>query len=827
VAIGDTLYAVGYQDLYVFGPTAPNSSVGSPGYSLTELTEGNGTVYFVGNTFGDDAQNLFRYDPSTESIEQLTFLALGDGVSNLRDIAVTDDAVYFVADYFDGIAETDFGVLTRVDLDDETDDGSPFGTTTTFGYGAVDDAYARSLVAVGEQVYFIAVVDDGTFQEQLFRADDSGATPFIYDNSFGHTGYFGDMARGPKDLLPFNGGVLANFYDSSIGIASRLYFSDEGDFFEVDGTISVPKEGQVVDGEAFFAALTSYPYGSEQVFAYDGANLQQLSNHDAYPTIVELEVFSREQLFVTSYGSNGNELYVYEYSPGRYGYNGTYKLDRNPGNFPDPDNRLHINNLTAADSGLYFEVHDGFGGTKTMFASYDYGLDSVDAFFLSTNRDRGFDGRMPLASFWGGEGAEPTFYTDVTAEDFVDIAPGKDPDFPAGPAHSFPTNFGQFDDGDSGTIDDIYALATIPGVGPDTAGVFRIHYDEIGDSYSFAAVSGLGAVGSPLDPDAIREFLFTLYTFDDVATTVRGIYDPIANEYQAFELWLVEGLTATKIDDNAGYLFQGDAARAGNVLFYEDEVNAGVGSQVGLWNFDTDSAMTVSFVSGYRSDPREFTSAGGGVYVRAITQLFDFNNNGKVDDFQDWDVELVRVETNGTFTVLDLRPDGDASPGSYPRQLTAIDEDTIVAFGDSSTGPRLFAVTGTSVDYSIDLTTHGIWGVPFLDGGTEIFEGHLFFFADTPNGTQLFRFDLFSQEIEEVSFGAPSSQYNAFDYSMEVADGLLWVVFDQGFGDGLELYWYGDPFGGEGGNSFSSFTDLDGYEPAQLVAVAPPELVGG
>jgi hypothetical protein len=563
-------------------------------------------------------------------------------------------------------------------------------------------------------------------------------------------------------------------------------------------------------------------YGEQQVFAYDGASIQQLTNHVEYPYINELDVISRDRLFLTSYDVNGYELFVYEYDPATYGDTFTHRLVRNPGTGPgEPDNRMHINNLTSADSGLYFEVDDGFGGLRTMFASGLFGYGPVDGFNLGTNGDRGFEGRMPLSSFAFPEGAEPTFFSGTTPELFTDIAPGLDPEFGTFPASSYPGLFVQLDDGSSLTVDPIYTVATIPSVGPDKASVFRLTYNGI--DYDVDPVSGLTAIGNPPLPTDIREYLFPQYAFGDVTLVSRGIFDPVLDQYIDFELWLVEGLTASKIDDDAGFITRTEAVRAGNVLFYEDEVNPTLGREVGLWNLDTDTGMTVDIVPGsFRSDPREFTSAGGGAYVRAITEVSDRNGDLDLDDWEDWDLELVRIETTGTFTVIDLRSDVDFIRSSAPRQITAIDSDTVVVFGDTATGPKLWAVTGTAIDYTIDLpTAAGIVGVPFLEGGTEMFEGDLFFFADDFDGvqsvTQLFRFDPDTLTLENITLGVAPENRGAFDYSMEVADGLLWFVFDFGYGDGLELSYYGNPFGGS--NFISSVTDFDGYEPIQLVGL--------
>jgi hypothetical protein len=57
---------------------------------------------------------------------------------------------------------------------------------------------------------------------------------------------------------------------------------------------------------------------------------------------------------------------------------------------------------------------------------------------------------------------------------------------------------------------------------------------------------------------------------------------------------------------------------------------------------------------------------------------------------------------------------------------------------------------------------------------------------------------------------------------MEVADGVLWFVFDEGYGNGLELHYYA-------GGGWGSVSDLDqganDYDAYDLAAVAARDVL--
>jgi hypothetical protein len=154
-----------------------------------------------------------------------------------------------------------------------------------------------------------------------------------------------------------------------------------------------------------------------------------------------------------------------------------------------------------------------------------------------------------------------------------------------------------------------------------------------------------------------------------------------------------------------------------------------------------------------------------------------------------------------------------------------VDADTVIVFGDTDAGPTLWSVTGTGVDFSIGLWESGVARVPFLEGGTEIYGTGLFFFAETwtGQGTQLFRYDIATQGIEQITSGTAPLR-DASGYSMEVADDVLWFVFDEGYGDGLELHSYDETYGWWG-----AMSDLDqgsaGYDAWNLAAVAQQDVL--
>ncbi|PWS34483.1 hypothetical protein DFH01_26075 [Falsiroseomonas bella] len=805
LVVGENIFAIDYDSFHAFGPGTAGGAVAETGYALSGLTEGQGSIYFVGYDDSQGWQQIFRYDPATQLVEQLTSES-GGAVSSIRDLAVTSDAVFFAADTYDSATgTTDVGVLFRLDLNN--------GTLSSFGWtGMAEDPYVRDLVAVGEQVYFIGRNETG--QEQLWRADDSGTGVFVFDNSSGLDGFFSGLNyAGDVSLMAFQDGVLANFYDNAGDGNYYLFFGNQDGFSAADDFNYSPYDVEVVDGEAFYIAYDGNNFDYQEVFVFDGASVQRLTTHEADYYLNELEVISRDRLFVTSYGYAGGAegsygSIVYEYNPAQYGDTFTHALQREASN-------IAYRNLTAADGGLYFEVSiDDI--IYTYFASYQFGnLTPVNGFNVSTNGDQGFFGDMPLASFAFGLGAEATFFDMTDEVDFVDIAPGQDPDNAAIPANSYPSGFVQLEQLGDSSIADIYAIATIPEVGPDPTVMVRITHDPGTGTRSFDQVSGLTAVGYTGNPEDIREYLFEPHALGDVVLVTKGIYDPTTLQYDAFELWLIEGLTATMIDDNAGYLFRTEVARAGDVLFYEDQFTPGAGTELMLHDLATGTSTLVDINLGSEnSDPRELVAAGGGVYMRAVTEGIGFAG----------DIELVRVETDGSFTVIDLRDDAESSQGALPRQITAVDEDTVVVFGDTDAGPTLWSVTGTTVDFSIGLWESGISGIPFLEGGTEVYGTGLFFFADTwtGQGTQLFRYDIPTQDIQQISSGTFVGR-DAFEYSMEVAEGLLWFVFDEGYGDGLELHYYEQGFG------WGSLSDLDqgssGYDAWNLAAIATQEVL--
>jgi hypothetical protein len=219
------------------------------------------------------------------------------------------------------------------------------------------------------------------------------------------------------------------------------------------------------------------------------------------------------------------------------------------------------------------------------------------------------------------------------------------------------------------------------------------------------------------------------------------------------------------------------------------------------------------------SDPRELVAAGGGVYFRAVTEGVGFAG----------DLELVWMQADGSFDVIDLNTDDSGFESSAPRQIIAVDSDTVAVFGDDDGQLMLWLVTGTTVDLALNLTaSHSITGVPFLEGGSELFQGDVMFFAEQGFGnTQLFRFDTATNSLTQVTYGSPSAQ-SPFEYSMAtsvdpIRGELLWFVYDQGYGDGLELHVYGDPYG-FGYDYFQTWTSLDpnysGYDPNELQVIA-------
>jgi hypothetical protein len=811
---GESLLAASYDSIYAFGPGTPEGQIAEGGYNFQGLTAGPDGIYFIGQDDLEGWQQIFRYDPASQTITQLTDNADG-ALGSIRDLAVTADGVFFSADRFDAqLSSWQNGLLHRLDLDDETVDGDglPAGTVSWFGWGGMaEDPYARDLVAIGEQVYFIARNDNG--YDQLWRGDDSGAGAVVLDNSSGHEGWFDGLAdEYDTHLVAFRDGVLASFYDSDGGGNYHLSFGNAAGFARVDDFHYSPRDLQVVDDQAFYVAEDGNGDGQE-VYVFDGDSVQRLTTHDADYYINELEVLSRDRLFVTSSGYSGGEgggsgSAVFEYSPGDYGDTFTHRLDRE-------DAGVGYSTLTAADGGLYFNLEVN-GGATTHFVSFStFFVTPVNGFFLSSNGDRGFVGDMPLASFAFGEGGEATFFDMTAATGFLDIAPGADPDNAGNRANSFPSGFVQLDQpGAASTIPDIYAIATIPAPGPDATVMVRITHDDATGTRSFDQVAGLTAVGYTGDPADIREFLLQPHALGDVVLVTRGLYDPVAFRYDAFELWLVEGLTATMIDADAGYLSDTEVARAGDVLFYEDQVTAGAGAELALYDLATGTSITVDINAGSASsDPRELVAAGGGVYMRAVTEGIGFAG----------DIELVRVETDGSFTVIDLRNDAESAQGSAPRQITAVDADTVVVFGDTDAGTKLWSVTGTTAEPGIDLWSSGISGVPFLEGGTEVYDGGVFFFADTwtGQGTQLFRYDIATEVIQQISGGNDTGR-DPFQYSMEVADGVLWFVFDEGYGNGLELHYYA-------GGGWGSVSDLDqganDYDAYDLAAVAARDVL--
>ncbi|WP_137178562.1 tandem-95 repeat protein, partial [Roseomonas sp. AR75] len=802
LVVGDDLYATSYAGFYAFGPDAPNGYVEPSAYGISELTEGNGVVFFAGynSDFGELA--IFRYDPGTQSIEQ--FVISTDGsIDNISDMVVTEDAVFFVADSF-GDAPSSYGTLFRLDLDDETVDGDGFaiGTVSSFGWTgmAEGEPYARDLVAVGEQVYFIAYNEN--YNEQLWRADDSGAGVVVYDNSSGQDGQFYTLDYdGQYSLIEFQDGVLAHFYDYDTGVEG-LYFGNESGFVLVDDWNYDFQDLQVVDGEAFYIAQDGDGYGYE-VFVFDGTSVQRLTDHDPY-YMNELEVLSRERLFVTSSdyygGEGGSSDAIYEYNPADYGDTATHRLERG-------NTEIAYYNLTASEYGLYFN-HAVGNNWYTYFVSYNtFELQNLDGFSLSSNGERGFFGQVPLASFTYGQGAEAAFYEGTVVVDGLDIAPGQDPDFPANPANSFPSGFAQLEQLGDSYIADIYTVANIPALGEDTAYLFRISYDVDTQTRSFEQVHGLSAVGSPTDPNTLPEYILAPIALGDALLVNKYIPD-YANNVYTYELWAVRGTTATLVDDQTGYVFRTEAAQVGDFLFFEDEFTGGFGSEVRIYDLATGTTTLVDLNPGAeRGDPREFVAADGGVYLRAQLDANGFSGNN----------ELVRIETDGSFTIIDLEDNAGGQVGSFPRQI-ATDGTTVYAFGDTEGGPALWLVSGTTVEMRIDLFNAGISGIPFLDAGTEFYDGGLFFFADSwSNGTQLFRFDLASQEVSQITAGTTSARYDAFDYSMEVAEGVLWFVYDEGYGDGLEVHAYD-------GVGYGSWTDLDlggyGYQASDLAAIA-------
>jgi VCBS repeat-containing protein len=803
VVVGENIYAIDYSSFHAFGQGTAQGTVAEGGYGFSELTQGHGSLYFVGYDDAEGWQQVFRYDPATQLIEQLTSES-GGAASNIRDLAVTSDAVFFAADTYDPATEDyDSGVLFRLDLND--------GTLSSVSWtGMAEDPSVYGLTAIGEQVYFIGRNDSGA--SQLWRADDSGSGVSVFDNSYGQDGSFGHLDDAASmSLIAFQDGVLANFYDRAGDGNYYLFFGDQGGFSAVDDFNYAPSEVEVLDGEAFYIAYEGSNVDGQEVFVFDGTTVQRLTTHEADYYMTELEVISRDRLFVTSSGSGFEGSYgnvVYEYSPAQYGDASTHRLDRDA-------RTIAYRNLTAADGGLYFELELN-GSTSVQFASYSIGyVTPVSGFNLSSNGDKGFFGDMPLAAFDVGQGTELSFFDMTDAMDFVDIAPGQDPDAPANAASSGPFGFVQLEQLGDSSVADIYAVAGTPALGPDTARLFRISFDVDTGTYSFDQVSGLSAVGSPAAPGTPREFILAPIALGDAVLANKCVADA-ANGVHTHELWVVRGLTAALVDDSTGQVTRTEAARTGDFIFFEDEVTGGFGAELKILDLMDGTTTLVDINLGADgSAPRELVAAGGGVYMRAVT-----DGAGLADD-----TELVRVETDGSFTVIDLRDDAESTPGALPRQITAVDADTVIVFGDTDAGPTLWSVTGTGVDFSIGLWESGVARVPFLEGGTEIYGTGLFFFAETwtGQGTQLFRYDIATQGIEQITSGTAPLR-DASGYSMEVADDVLWFVFDEGYGDGLELHSYDETYGWWG-----AMSDLDqgsaGYDAWNLAAVAQQDVL--
>jgi hypothetical protein len=363
-----------------------------------------------------------------------------------------------------------------------------------------------------------------------------------------------------------------------------------------------------------------------------------------------------------------------------------------------------------------------------------------------------------------------------------------------------------------------YALATVDGPDPDIAYIYRFTADGSG-GYVAEQVSGVSATGFPTDPTAIREYMFGQRALGDAVVTVKGLYDPVAFAYTAFELYVTEGTTATLMNADVGtfYDMQNFLARAGDVIFHVDNSTAG-GNEIALYDLVSGTTTVVDVNAGAESsDPRNLVSAGGGVYFRAVTEGAGFSG----------DLELVRMEQDGSFTVIELNDDDSGFESSAPRQMIALDADTVAVLGDSDAGTTLWLVTGTTVELTLDLGTYGIYGAPFVDGGSELFQGDLMFWGSTGSGDQLFRFDTDTDTVSQVTFGSYSGR-GAFDYSMAASGGLLWYAFDEGYGEGLELYVYGDPYS-YGYDYITQWTDLDnsyaGYDPSRLQVVGLAEVL--
>jgi ELWxxDGT repeat protein len=320
----------------------PGSADASPSY----MTPFNNMLYFSAIGLDNYGVELYRYNPTTNSISIVKDIFSGTEGSNPSYLAEYNGALYFGANGNDGAGVelwryngSDAGRLT--DINSNAGNANPAYMTVYNGY-----------------LYFSATGSDG-FGTELYRTDGTN-TDRVTDI------YPGDGSSSPAYLAVYNGALYFSAtsndgygteiwkYDGTTSsrvtdinpnvgnanpaylatYAGALYFSaNAGDnmgteLFRYDGTSagraadinpgsgdSIPSYLTVFNGELYFSANGNDGKGYE-LWKYNGTNFSRVSdinpNGDAFPSF--LSVFNNA-LYFQANGGDGTGKELWKYSP--------------------------------------------------------------------------------------------------------------------------------------------------------------------------------------------------------------------------------------------------------------------------------------------------------------------------------------------------------------------------------------------------------------------------------------------------------------------------------------------------------------------------------